>query len=313
MRPGVRGMLLALLAAVLSGVAVFVNSYGVKAIGDATVYTTAKNLVAGALLSMIVLPGARRTFSGLQLARPSTRRQAIGLAAIALVGGCVPFVLFFEGLARISSGPVQAQFINKTLVIWVALLGVVVLRERVGVLQVAAVTLLIGGQIRLAGGVSALTAMSFGSGEAMILAATILWAMEVVLGKVLLRSLSSWTLALTRMVGGSALLVGWVVLRGKASALATMDVNDWKWVLVTGALLAAYVATWLAALALAPAVSVTAVLVAAVPVTALLQSAVNHTALAPQLGGLALVTAGAALAMTAALPARRLEPVRVAR
>lgn len=307
-------MLLALVAAVFSGVAVFVNSYGVRTMGDATVYTTAKNVVAGAVLLAIVgLLASRRVLRGVTVTVPSTRRQAIGLAAIALVGGCVPFVLFFEGLARIASGPVQAQFINKTLVIWVALLGVVVLRERVGALQVAAVVLLIVGQVKLAGGASALWAMSFGAGEAMILAATILWAIEIVLAKVLLGSLSSWTLALTRMIGGSVLLVAWVLLRGNLRALVTMDLNQWKWVLITGGLLAAYVATWLAALALAPAVSVTAVLVAAVPVTALLQSAVNHSPLAPQLGGLALVAGGAALAMTAALPARRLESVRVVR
>ena len=40
------GLMLALVAAVISGFAIFLNGYGVKAVGNATVYTTAKNVVA---------------------------------------------------------------------------------------------------------------------------------------------------------------------------------------------------------------------------------------------------------------------------
>ena len=37
---------MALVAALISGVAIFLNGYGVKAVGNATVYTMAKNTVA---------------------------------------------------------------------------------------------------------------------------------------------------------------------------------------------------------------------------------------------------------------------------
>jgi drug/metabolite transporter (DMT)-like permease len=309
----VTGMLLALGAALLSGVAVLVNSYGVAAFGDATVYTTAKNAIAGVVLFGVAAPlAAGRAGGRLKLTRPGTRMQLIGLAVLSVVGGSVPFVLFFEGLARIASNPLQAQFINKTLVVWVALLAVIVLRERIGLLQIGAVAVLVIGQAVLSGGSSSVFDISFGRGEVMILAATIMWAIEVVLAKVLLRSLSSWTVALARMLAGSILLVAWVVITGKASVLVHMDAHQWKWVLVTGTLLAAYVATWLAALALAPAASVTAVLVAAVPVTAVLQSIVKHTALRPQLDGLSIVLAGAALALIATIPLRRAQRVPVA-
>jgi drug/metabolite transporter (DMT)-like permease len=65
--------------------------------------------------------------------------------------------------------------------------------------------------------------------------------------------------------------------------------------LLTGGLLAAYVATWFAALARAQAVDVTAVLVVGAPVTALLSAAVQHAPLRPQLAGLLLIIVGAAL------------------
>jgi hypothetical protein len=67
-------------------------------------------------------------------------------------------------------------------------------------------------------------------------------------------------------------------------------------VLLTGALLAAYVATWFAALQRARAVDVTAVLVLAVPITVVLDAVVNGTPLASQLDWLALLVAGGALA-----------------
>jgi drug/metabolite transporter (DMT)-like permease len=245
------------------------------------------------------------------VAIPAGRSQLLALGAIAIVGGSVPFVLFFEGLAQATSGPVQAQFINKTLVIWVALLAVSVLGERVGALQVGALALLVVGQAALSGGVGDAFTPHFGRGELMIFAATLMWAVEVVLARALLRSVSSWTVALGRTVLGSALLIMWVVVTGKGSQLVGMDAHQWAWVAATGVLLAGYVATWLAALAAAPAVNVTAVLVAAVPVTALLQAIVRHTALSPQLGGLALVVAGCLLVVATMVPLRARRRVSV--
>ena len=49
-----RGLTLALAAAGVSGLAVFVNAYGVRAVPDATVYTTAKNLAQQARHSAVV-------------------------------------------------------------------------------------------------------------------------------------------------------------------------------------------------------------------------------------------------------------------
>ena len=48
------GLMLALLTAVVSGFAIFLNGHGVKAVGNATVYTTAKNVVAALVLFAVV-------------------------------------------------------------------------------------------------------------------------------------------------------------------------------------------------------------------------------------------------------------------
>jgi drug/metabolite transporter (DMT)-like permease len=152
---------------------------------------------------------------------------------------------------------------------------------------------------------SAVVHMPLGRGEAMILGATLLWAVEVVVARRLLGTLSSWTVGLSRMVLGSLLLVGWLALRGRLSVLAALDARQWSWVVLTGVLLAGYVATWFAALARAQAVDVTAVLVLGAPVTAVLAALVQHAPLRPQLPGLAVIALGALL-----IVAPRLRPER---
>jgi drug/metabolite transporter (DMT)-like permease len=279
------GILLALATDVVSGVSVFVNSYGVKAFDNPTAFTTAKNVVAAGILLLVVAGGGR---FGARLTRPSGSRQWWALGLIGVVGGSVPFVLFFKGLAR-SSSP-QAAFLHKTLVLWVALLAVVVLGERLQWGHWLAIGLLVVGQIGLAGGLPT----GLGSPELMILAATLLWAVEVIVAKRLLGGLSSWTVAVARMTLGSVVLLAWVALRGNLSLLASMTAEQAGWVLLTGALLASYVATWFAALQRAQAIDVTAVLVLAAPLTAILNTVVEGASLQPL--WLVLLLAGGAWA-----------------
>lgn len=287
------GIALAFATAVISGVAIFVNAHAVRHFSDATVYTTAKNAVAGGLLLVLALT-AQRPAARVATASPPSRGRWLALLGVAVIGGSVPFVLFFEGLARAEA--TQAAFIQKTLVVWVALLAVPLLRERFRAPHALAIVLLLAGQAWLAGHAGTVV---FGAGEAMILAATLLWSVEVVYVKHLLGSLGPRTLAAARMGVGTALLVGWVVVAGKAGELGALDAEQWRWVLLTGLILTAYVATWYAALARAQAVDVTAVLVFGAVITALLSGAADGTPV--DATGTILVAAGAALVAVAAL------------
>lgn len=287
------GIALALVTAVVSGVSIYVNGHAVRHFGDAAVYTTAKNAVAGLLL-----------LAGLGVGRSARRRGGLRppagaatwpkLLVVAVIGGSVPFVLFFEGLARAEA--TQASFIQKTLVVWVALLAVPLLRERFRLPHALAVALLVAGQAWLAGRVGT---VAFGTGEAMILAATLLWAVEVVYVKHLLAELPPRLLAAARMGAGTLLLLAWLGVSGTAGQLVRLDRDQWGWVLLTGLLLTAYVASWYAALARAQAVDVTAVLVFGAAVTAVLSGAADGAAVSA--GGVALVVAGSALAAFLAL------------
>jgi drug/metabolite transporter (DMT)-like permease len=296
------GIGLAFVTACVSGVAVYLNGKGVSHFDDATVYTTAKNAVAGVLLLLLALPLlARPRPSAARAALPQTGRQQLGLIVVACIGGSIPFVLFFEGLSRASA--TQAAFIHKTLIVWVAVLAVVLLRERLGPLHLFAIGLLMAGQVLL---VPSVGVVRFGAGEAMILAATLFWAVEVIVVKRLVVGLEPRTLAAGRMALGTVVLLAWLVVSGRGSALAGLDARQWGWAVLTGVLLAAYVATWYAALARAHAVDVTAVLVSGAVVTAVLSGAVDGVPMDTL--GLLVITLGAGVAAMAALGSSRAGP-----
>lgn len=285
------GVALAFSTAVISGVSVWVNSRAVGHFGDATVYTTAKNAVAGILLLVLFASAGRGSARAL---RELPRRRALALVGVGVIGGSVPFVLFFEGLARAEA--TQASFIQKTLVIWVTALAVPFLRERFGVPHALSICLLVAGQAWLVGSAGT---VAFGEGEAMILAATLLWAVEVVYVKRLTSTLSPSLLAAARMVIGTVLLLLWVAVSGRMGSLTALDWTQWRWVLLTGLLLTAYVATWYGALARAQAIDVTAVLVFGALVTAALAGAFDGKAVSAF--GIGLVAAGSAVIALAAL------------
>ncbi|MEX2134867.1 MAG: DMT family transporter [Acidimicrobiia bacterium] len=284
------GIVLAVATAVISGFAVFMNGFGVRAwseISDSATYTTAKNATAALILLVAALTAARRR-EGRALDRAVLRGHWRGLAAIAVIGGSVPFLLFFEGLTRASSG--DAAFIHKTLVVWVALLAVTLLRERIGPVHMVAIAILVIGQAALSG----VGGIEFGSGEWMILTATLLWSIETVIAKRVLADVPAVMVGIARMAGGSVILVIYVLLFSDLSSLGLITGAHLGWIVVTGLTLAAYVGTWFAALARAPAVDVTAVLVGGALITAFLESGVRGAAI-PSLAGVGLVLVGVVL------------------
>jgi len=205
----------------------------------------------------------------------------------------VPFVLFFEGLARASS--TQAAVVHKSLVIWVALLAVVLLREKLKWPHYLAIGLIVAAQIGLAGGLGNLVAIAIDTGVLMILGATLLWSVEVIVAKRLLKSLTPWTLSIARMGGGALVLVAWSATQGALGAIVPSTSAQWGWVLLTGLLLAGYVMTWHHALARAQAVDVTAVLVVGVLITAALNGVFKGADVAAQLPSYGLIFVAGAL------------------
>lgn len=285
-----RGVLLALGTAAISGLSVYLNAFGVKLVADAAVYTTAKNGVAA-----IILVGLALAFGAAREARVLDGRRRAGLLVIAVIGGSVPFLLFFSGLA-IATAP-TAAFIHKTLFIWVALMAVPLLGERVGLIQVGALGVLLAGQVLVAPPIG----IGWGAGETMIAAATLLWSVEVVLAKRLLVGISAPLLGAARMGLGFVVLLGYLVVSGRLGGLGAISGGALLWVVVTGVLLAGYVTTWFGALRLAPATTVTSILVAGAVGTGVLSSVSSGTAPDPRVvvGYLLIVGAVALVAVNA--------------
>ena len=263
------GLALAALTALVSGVSVFVNSNAVRAFDDPVVFTTLKNAVAALLLVTMAGYAVRDPW------RPA-RRSWLGLVALGVIGGSVPFVLFFTGLSQ-ATAP-AAAVIHKTLFVWVALLAAVFLRERLGAIQLGALGVLLLSQFL----VQSPAGVSWGAGETMIAAATGFWAIEVIVARRLLGDgVPAPVAAAARMGIGLVVLVGILVATGGFAGLGSLGVDQWAWVLITGVLLTVYVATWYAALQRAPAAAVTAVLTVGAPITAALQLVANGQVPAP--------------------------------
>jgi drug/metabolite transporter (DMT)-like permease len=289
------GLGLAFGAALISGLAIYLNGFAVKQLPDAAVYTTLKNAVAAVILiAAAVGLGAARDVRAIE------RRRWPAVLAVGVIGGSVPFILFFTGLAG-ASAP-SAAFIQKTLFLWVALLAVPFLGERLGPASVAGLLVLLVGQAL----VLPPERIQWGTGETLILAATLLWAAETVIVKRLLGSIPGTVMAALRMGIGLVVLVGYLALSGKLGVLAQLAPTQWAWVLLTGLVLAGYVATWFAALQRAPASVVTSALVPGAVVTGALTAVSKGTApSATVVVGYLLIVAAAALIVASSAAAAR--------
>ncbi|MFA6198324.1 MAG: DMT family transporter [Patescibacteria group bacterium] len=259
-------IVLALGTAVISGVANFVNKFGLSSSGDPVVYTLVKNGVAALFcISVVVAVIRRRELKQLR------RSDWLKLLLIGGVGGSIPFILFFTGLAQTTA--VSASFIHKSLFLWVALLAVPLLKERIGMLQGVALALLLVGN----GFIGKVT--RFGRGEILIMIATLLWAVETVIIKHVLKNISSWTVAAARMGIGAVILFGVVAFQGKLDILGDYSLTQWGWTALTGLILFGYVVTWTAALKRAPVTLVASLLVPAAFITSLCSSLYSGQAL----------------------------------
>lgn len=260
----------ALTAALVSGVSVFINKYAIAGTHDPVLFATLKNGIVGLFLAGSML--ATHTHRELALL---TRAQWRQLCLVGLVGGSIPFALFFTGLSMTTA--VNGAFIHKTLFVWVAIASAVFLRERFSPLQWLGVGVLVAANAVL-GGLNDLTGST---GEILILTATLLWAGEHLVAKRALRDLSAVTVASARMLFGSAALFVFLAATGRITHVADLVPTHVGWTLLTAAFLLAYNLTWYAALKRAPASYVAALLVPATLVTTLLTAMYTTQTLTP--------------------------------
>uniref|UniRef100_A0A831Z2E7 DMT family transporter n=1 Tax=candidate division WWE3 bacterium TaxID=2053526 RepID=A0A831Z2E7_UNCKA len=289
-----KGILLVGATAVISGVAIFVSKLGLKDF-DPALFTWLRNTIVA--VSLLGLIAGRKEFGVL---RRLTARDWGRLAAIGLIGGSIPFLLFFQGLVLTSAA--NASFLHKTMFIWAALLAAPLLGERMDrKLLPAASLFLLGNALLLKifpGG------FRFQFGDLLILVATLLWASENVLSKHVLRTIPPRVVALGRMGIGSLIILGVLIATGKITLLGQLTVPHLGWVALTALFPLAYVLTWYAGLREIKVTTATSILLLGSPITTLLvalQSGLLPSFL--QVLGMVLIAGGLAVLLR---PQRRI-------
>lgn len=291
MRTSAVGYRLALLAAVISGLSIYVSSYAVRIVPDATLYTTLKNGITGLLLVVPVLALSSRRR---ELARIS-RRDAAWLAALAVVGGSVPYVLFFTGLQMTTA--TTGSLLNHAQFLVVAALAVPLLRERPTPLAWSGLGLLAAGSL-IGTDVHALRA---NQGAALVLLSTVMFGVGVVMSRHLLARLSPELVMAAKMSAGALLLIGYAWAGGHLAGAGSLSSLQWSVAVGTGLILLAFTAATTYALRYAPALSVTAIAMVSPPITLALQLAAGsqvHLAVSAACS-MALIVGGGAVFLLA--------------
>jgi len=277
-----KGFFLILLTAAVSGFAIFANSFAVRGINP-FVFTFLKNVaVAAFLLSIIML------FKEFPALKRLSRSQWAKLAAIGLLGGSIPFLLFFYALQLTTA--INAGFLHKTLFLWASLFAIFFLKEKISKRFALAAGLLLAGNFAL------FSISSFGLPELLILLATLLWAAENTLSKHVLKDLSGTVVAFGRMFFGSLFILAFLFLTNQTSTILSLSLNQLQWVLITSGFLLAFVLSFYSGLKHLPVHKATAVLLLAQPITAFLSLAFLGKAITLQQAlGFLLIIAGISL------------------
>ncbi|MEM4264083.1 MAG: DMT family transporter [Candidatus Woesearchaeota archaeon] len=278
-----RGYLFVLLTALVSGVSIFLNTFAVKGINP-YVFTFSKNvLVVVFLLSLLLLFNEIKSFKLL------SKMQWFKLVLIGLVGGSVPFLLFFKGLSMSASS--TASLLHKSMFFLVALLAVLFLKEKLNWRFAVAALLLFAGNYLLLESKS----FAFGVPEMLILGAVAFWSVETIISKHVLKEVSSRVVAFGRMFFGSLFIFVFLAATGNLQGIASLSVPQFGWIAFTSVLLLAYVTTWYAGLQRVPASIASCILVLGSAVTTVLSFAYSGSFSFAGLAGAALIISGVVL------------------
>ena len=257
-----KGIKAILAAALISGAANFLNKEVISAGVSPVLLVLLKNSLAGLLFIFLTLFFIK---SG-KISWPDKKSSWLKLILLAVVGGSVPFILFFKGLAITSA--INGSFIHKTMFVWAALFSLVFLKEKLRGYQ------FLGLGIMFLGVLSAISFNLFdwGRGELMIFAATLFWSAEMIMVKKFIVSIDYRLLAAARMALGAILVFIYTWQSGSLSLLSALTSHDWLGIFIVSCFLFGYVFFWYRALSFLPAGLTASILTLAFPITIILSN-----------------------------------------
>lgn len=280
-----KGYLLVLTTALISGVAIFINKYSVS-VFNPYIFTFLKNTLVAVFLSAILL-----VFWDFSFFKKLKKKYWLILPAIGLVGGGVPFLLFFKGLSLTSAA--GASFIQKTMFVWIFILAGAFLKEKITRKFIFAGFLLMAGNLTLL----KISDINFDKGSLLILVATILWAMENMMSKYALKEISPRVVMWARMFFGSIFIFIFLFFTHQASVITQISSEQTGWVLITGIILLGYVVTWYSGLKHIKVTEAAVILMLGSPVTTILSTIFSEPATLKEYLAVLLIVAGVVVAV----------------
>lgn len=285
-----KGIFFAVVTALISGFSIFYNKIVLIKGFDPLIFNILKNGGVAFFLSIIVISFSKNR----TLFTQNMTHHWWKLLLVGIIGGSIPFYLFFEGLKMTSA--LNATLIHKTLFIWVAIIAIPLLGERLSFWQIIGYSLIIYSNFFIGG----FSGIPMGKGELMILIATFLWTAETIMAKIFLKNIKSITLAWARMFFGTIVLILFAFFQGKFHLFTQLSSKHFFPILGSILFLTGYVSSWYYALQLAPATTVTAVLVLSVPITNILTAVfITHTLTSLEFTNNILITTSIACIMCA--------------
>jgi drug/metabolite transporter (DMT)-like permease len=277
-----QGVILALMTALISGISVYVNGIAVKT-ADPFAYTFLKNAGSLAFIALAAIAlGEIRNFR-------NVKRASIPLLVlIGIIGGSVPFLLFFYGLKL--GGPSVSSFIFRSLFVFAGVFGYLILRERPSPRDFLGGLLILAGNALLVSG-----DLVFGFGQLLVLAATVLWALEYTVSRKVLSDVHPRVVMASRMFFGSIIILAFLFTSGSAAALSALTTDILLWLAVTSLLLFGFLFCWYQSLKSLPVLTATSILALGGVITAALEMFFSSRPFTPFEGlGLILIVLGVA-------------------
>lgn len=239
MKNETKGIILALAAAVASGVAIPANKFFIVNL-DPAVFTAVRAVIIGTVFLFISL---------YQSKTHHTKFKKVPwkyLIAIAVIGGAAAFLIYFTGL-KLTTASRAAFLYHSVLTMATVLLASVFLREKISRKMAYALVIMLAGTILLY--FTQVTPSQFWAnpslGDILIIIASILWAVEYIISKkAMMLGESNFVVSFARMFIGGIILCGFVVISGNLGALLTLSMHQWINVFISTLLLFADVLFW---------------------------------------------------------------------
>lgn len=282
-----KGTLLVLLTAFISGFSLVANRFFVVQM-DPVLFTAVRALIIGVVFFFISMKK-----KSINLKRLSSIPWDY-LVIIGVIGGGLAFWMFFTGLKMTTSG--RAAFLHKTLPLYTILFAYFFLKERVPrKLLFAMIIMLLGVSIMEYGDLG----YYIRSGDFLVLLATVLWAVENTLAKMVLSERHShWLVIFSRMFFGSLVLFSVFVFTNGLEGILQLNLQQVTNILISTTLLLGYVVSWYWGLSYINLSKASTILLLSPIITLFLgYSLLNENITTMQLMGSFLILAGALMSI----------------